>query len=219
MNEKTHTLRLSRIAHELRGPAGVALGAAQELARQSGEGQQFVGMMQRGLNRVLRVADRLSRASALDNDAVKFSLGALNITELVAREAQSAADLEHKASVSVTFDLPKETLIASSDADWLSFCLREVVANAIQHAKSAVRVRLAPAGNEVMLSIDDDGPGFRESPDFSFDAAPNPRRGVGLSLPICHCVMTKGHGGSFRTEASELGGARVVMTLQRGGGK
>ena len=140
MTNKTHTLRLSRIAHELRGPAGVALGAAQELARQSGGGEPFAGMMQRGLARVLRIADRLGRASALENGIVELILRPLDLGELVNREVRISEELEHKSNTSVELLVSKELVPVTADGEWVGFCLREIVANAIQHAKAKVRV-------------------------------------------------------------------------------
>ena len=92
MTEELHALRLSRIAHELRGSAGVALGATSEIrGKLPPEGEKFVAMAQRGLERVLRIADRLSRASALERNLVEYRRETADIGEFVARETQKSA--------------------------------------------------------------------------------------------------------------------------------
>lgn len=215
--EPIEALRRSRIAHELRGPAGVALGAAAELARKSeGKEQVFLAMMRRGLERVLRVADRLSRASAIERNLVTFNSSKEDVRPLITQAVNSARELENKSSIEVQLDLGATPVLAVFDHEWLSFCVSEITCNAVQHARKQVRVSLGEDGSRTRVVIEDDGPGFREPPDFSFNAAPNPRRGVGLSLAIVHHVVATGHGGEISVrERDQGGGARVELALSK----
>src|SRR4051812_42731051 len=63
---------LERIAHELRGPAGVTLGALDELEHALGaqaveQNQMLFAMARRGARRVLRTAERLARTALLES--------------------------------------------------------------------------------------------------------------------------------------------------------
>jgi len=80
------TAFLERLAHELRGPAGVIHGALQELEAalgpSAGEHEVFLGMAKRGLKRILRTADRLQHTGQLERGTLEPSpvgcdLGAL----------------------------------------------------------------------------------------------------------------------------------------------
>jgi signal transduction histidine kinase len=213
--QNVEALRRSRIAHELRGPAGVALGAAAELARKSETQDPFLGMMKRGLERVLRVADRLSRASALERGLVSFNISVEDLRPLIAQEAKRSKDLENKASIDVRVELGDSESTVAFDHEWLAFCIGEVVSNAIQHARKLVSIGLSHDGHRANVTVEDDGPGFREAPDFSFDAPPNSRRGVGLSLAIVHHVIRLGHGGELLVETRDEGGARVTLVLAK----
>ena len=103
MSDDLHALRLSRIAHELRGSAGVALGATSEIKGSlSPEGEKFIGMAQRGLERVLRIADRLGRASALQRRLVEFRREPGELGEFIAQETQKSREIEHKVTIEVT---------------------------------------------------------------------------------------------------------------------
>ena len=207
--EHVEALRRSRIAHELRGPAGVALGAAAELLRRHPD-EQFIGMMRRGLERVLRVADRLSRSSALERGLVSFNMSSDDLRQLVKQEVTRVREIENRSGIAVEVDLPDTPVIMEFDPEWLTFCVGEVVVNAIQHARKKVRITIEAGPT---LVVEDDGPGFREETDFSFNAVPNPRRGVGLSLAIVNHVLAVGHKGSLTAQPREEGGARVMLAF------
>jgi signal transduction histidine kinase len=209
--EHVEALRRSRIAHELRGPAGVALGAAAELLRRHPD-EQFIGMMRRGLERVLRVADRLSRSSALERGLVSFNISAEDLRQTIKQEVLRVQALENRSGIEVEIALPEHPVVLGFDAEWVAFCIGEVVCNAIQHARKKVRITLE-AGP--MIVVEDDGPGFREEPDFSFTAVPSPRRGVGLSLSIVNHVVAMGHKGSLAVQQRASGGARVVLDFTK----
>src|SRR5689334_21052599 len=66
---------LERIAHELRGPAGVTLGALDELEHALDDAQRdqhklLFAMARRGARRVLRTAERLTRTAQLEGSGI-----------------------------------------------------------------------------------------------------------------------------------------------------
>ena len=88
-------------------------------------------------------------------------------------------------------------------------CLRaaeEALLNVRKHA-SASRVRVLVTANEqrIRLAVDDDGVGW-------LGQTPTDGRGLGLAYMRERVV---GFGGTVRTEASRLGGARLVITIDR----
>lgn len=206
--------RLARIAHELRGPAGVAQGAARELVARAGSDTTapFAQMLDRGVDRILRIADRLSRMSSITLGHAQMQPLVSEIGASVVSAVQASEALEAKQNIAVRVNQPKP-IMASFDAGWFEFAVRELLSNAIQHARHLVEVSVVADDETVWVEIDDDGPGFRETVDFSLEAAPNPRRGVGLSLPMVHFVVTQGHQGQMTTENLEKGGARVRLSF------
>lgn len=206
--------RLARIAHELRGPAGVAQGAARELVARAGSDTSapFAQMLDRGVDRILRIADRLSRMSSITLGHAQMRPLVSEIGVSVVSAMQASEALEAKQNIAVRLNQPKP-IMASFDAEWFEFALRELLSNAIQHARHLVEVSVGADGETVWVEIDDDGPGFREVVDFSLEAPPNSRRGVGLSLPMVHFVVTQGHRGQMTVENLEKGGARVRLSF------
>jgi len=106
------------------------------------------------------------------------------------------------------------------DADALRRMVRNVGENAVRHASSRVDVTLVERGEEVVLTIDDEGPGIPATERARVlqrfvrldEARSRDEGGSGLGLSIVDEVV-RAHGGSMSIEQSPLGGARIVITL------
>ena len=97
---------------------------------------------------------------------------------------------------------------------------RNLGENAARHASSRVDITLVERGDEVVLTVDDDGPGIPESERERVlqrfvrldEARSRDDGGSGLGLSIVDEVV-RAHGGSMSIEQSPLGGARIQVTL------
>lgn len=106
------------------------------------------------------------------------------------------------------------------DADALRRVFRNLGENAARHAASRVDIALADLGDDVALTVDDDGPGIPESERERVrqrfvrldEARSRDDGGTGLGLSIVDEVVTA-HGGSMSITRSPLGGARIQVTL------
>ena len=106
------------------------------------------------------------------------------------------------------------------DADALRRMFRNVGENAARHSSERVNITLVERGSEVVLTVDDDGPGIPESERVRVlqrfvrldEARSRDVGGSGLGLSIVDEVV-RAHGGSVSIEQSPLGGARVQITL------
>jgi signal transduction histidine kinase len=106
------------------------------------------------------------------------------------------------------------------DADALRRMFRNVGENAARHASQRVDIRLVERGSEVVLTVDDDGPGIpaaeRDKVLRRFvrldEARSRDEGGSGLGLSIVDEVV-RAHGGTVSIEQSPLGGARIQITL------
>ncbi len=135
-----------------------------------------------------------------------------------------SADLREggeRLSISCPHDAPR--LHARPQA--LKRALRNVVENALRHARARVRVGVLTTGEgdhheEIRIVIEDDGPGIapeeRERvfrPFVRLDSARNmDGGGTGLGLSIARDIV-QGHGGDIRLDESALGGLRVEISL------
>ncbi|HEY8546179.1 MAG TPA: HAMP domain-containing sensor histidine kinase [Acidimicrobiales bacterium] len=106
------------------------------------------------------------------------------------------------------------------DPDALARVVRNLVDNAARHATGRVALGLAEDGDEVVLTVDDDGPGIpageRERVFERFvrldDARARDGGGSGLGLAIVRELVTA-HGGTVTVGEADLGGARFTVRL------
>lgn len=101
----------------------------------------------------------------------------------------------------------------------LTRVVRNLLDNALRHARTVVRVVLREAGDTVLLQITDDGPGIppdKRSVVFerfaTLDGARTPGHGAGLGLAIAREIV-EAHGGSIVVAESSEGGASVRVDL------
>jgi signal transduction histidine kinase len=105
------------------------------------------------------------------------------------------------------------------DGDALRRLVRNLLENAVRHARSCVRVRLGSGPGVVRLEVADDGPGVatadRERVFDRFFASSRARTrgtGSGLGLAIARELAIR-HGGSLRVTDGDLAGAHFVFLL------
>jgi signal transduction histidine kinase len=106
------------------------------------------------------------------------------------------------------------------DAGALRRVFRNLGENAARHAASRIDIALADRGDDVVLTVDDDGPGIPESERDRVlqrfvrldEARSRDDGGGGLGLSIVDEVVSA-HGGSMSIERSPLGGARFQVAM------
>ncbi|MBJ7341543.1 ATP-binding protein [Mycolicibacterium sp.] len=106
------------------------------------------------------------------------------------------------------------------DADALGRVLRNLGDNAARHATTRIDIALAERGSEVLLTVDDDGPGIpeleRERVLQRFvrldESRSRDQGGSGLGLAIVDEIV-RAHGGSVSISESPLGGVHIAVTL------
>jgi signal transduction histidine kinase len=220
--EYLRTKFLERIAHDLRGPAGVTLGALDEIERALGptadELQPFLKIAHRGLRRILRSAERLDRTSHLEGKGKTWNTTPCDLGVTVRQVVREAQLTEGRDRVVVEYASDGTPCIANVDVPWVRAALAEIVSNALRFAETRVLIVTSVTETEVHVVISDDGPGFSGNIAPRF-ACVGTRHGLGLSLPIVQDVV-RAHGGSvgFRDRVREhpsQKGTSVTVTLPR----
>lgn len=206
---------LEALAHELRGPSGVTLGALDELELALGEAAQahasLFAMARRGVRRVLRTTDRLSRSAQLEHSGFSPSLEEADLSALLERAARDAELVEARRGVKLEVTRPAEPVSARVDATWLSAAISEVVGAALRSAKRSVLVELQESGDSHRIIICDDGP-IASPPRLRRFEPSDDRRDAGLAFPLVKEVID-GHGGELSLKSGETAGLLCVISL------
>lgn len=195
------------LAHEIRNPLNGAQLHVSFLQRALAKKDQDPEM----LEAAAVVADEIKRLARLVSEFLDFARpSALTkrrvvVQTLVTRVLELTAAQAASSGISIQADAPPQDLVVMADAGKLEQVLLNIVQNAIEAllpsgtGNVVVRERRTP--RNVVLEIEDDGPGL-PSPDAPvFDAFFSTKpAGTGLGLAITHRIVTD-HGGTVDVES------------------
>jgi signal transduction histidine kinase len=206
---------VSDASHELRSPVST-IRAELEVASADAEHADWPAVAQRTLgetDRLGRLVDDLLALARLDEAQGSPKRVPVDIDDLVLEESTR------------THRVPVRTVGVSAgrvagDARQLTQVVRNLVDNAQRHAATQVAISLRREDDELVLVVDDDGPGIPEAErEHVFDrftrldeARGRADGGAGLGLAVVRRVVEH-HGGTVSVVESDLGGARFIVRL------
>jgi two-component system, OmpR family, sensor histidine kinase KdpD len=214
---------LASISHDLRGPLSAIAGAGSLVAQS---------------NDALDRHRRVTLGSLIEEKARDMSGLLTNVLELMRLETstglsraewQSLEELigtavrynEHRlGSRRISIDIPRDFPLVFMDGHLIVQLLSNLVENAAKYTTEGTSIVVAAAlsNGDVLLSVEDDGPGFGlKNPEELFEKFERGHdeghvSGVGLGLAICRAIARL-HGGDIRAAERATGGARFEITL------
>lgn len=201
-------------AHELRSPL-TAIAAVAQAARPGASDanrEAFETIARSALEASTVVTDLLTLArdparQALHCEPVDLAA----VVSAVARDTRPIADKRH-----VDLQVTPGSAIVDGDERRLRELTRNLLDNALRHARARVQVASRQNGRIGEIVVEDDGSGIplaeRERVFERFYRRSNDGSGTGLGLAIVHWIASA-HGGSVFVDESAGGGARFVAAL------
>ena len=199
---------VANLAHGLKTPLANLAVALDERGRDpDGELHELVEQMDRRIRHHLGRA----RAAALRGPARARTLLAGRVGDLVAIVPR----IHPGKTLTVATDVAEETTVACEAQD-VDEMLGNLIDNAAKWAAARLRISSQADGREVIVIIEDDGPGLVGDkgpealrPGHKLDeSAP----GCGFGLPITR-ELAELYGGSLALGHSDLGGVKATLTL------
>jgi len=221
---------LSMVAHDIRAPLGVVVGAINELSHRDvgdlNDEQKFLlTLVRRSVERLTRLASNLVFLGRMESGRVELKKRRSDLRAPVRSVADDIRRIDAGTGIDIVVDVPEEPVDAVVDGDRFVQIVTNLLSNAVRFAKKTVRVELCAVGTNIELRIEDDGPGI---PDGAlakiferFSRLDAPKSGTGLGLAIVRGVVDA-HDGTVRVENlqdanPQTTGARFIVRLPSGG--
>ena len=221
-NEATRRRMVSDLAHEIRTPL-TSMRARAEAAQDGvlANDAKFLASLHEDLSSLGRLVDDLQQLSLAQAGALRLDLVDVSLEAIVRRVIEAVRPETERRGLALLVDVPGGA-VARADADRLVQVLRNLVVNAVSHARGAVRVAVAEGSACIEVRIADDGEGVPpEVADRVFDrfvrADPSRSRatgGTGLGLAIARELIQL-QGGAIWLENRPGAGATFVFTVPR----
>ncbi|WP_111511709.1 MtrAB system histidine kinase MtrB [Mycobacterium kyogaense] len=187
----------SDVSHELRTPLTTVRMAADLIHDHAEELdpalRRSTELMVNELDRFESLLNDLLEISRHDAGVAELAVEAVDLRSIVRSALDNVGHLSEEASVDMMVDLPGDEIIAEVDPRRVERILRNLIANAIDHAeRKPVRIRMAADADTVAVTVRDYGVGLRPGEEklvFSRFWRADPSRvrrsgGTGLGLAI-----------------------------------
>ena len=205
-SERIRNALLSSISHDLRTPLAVISGAASSLAER---GEQLAAPERQALAQSIFTTSRemsdlvtkLLQMTRLENGAIALERDWHALDEIAGAVLRRLKD--RLAAHMVMVELPGDLPLARVDGALIEQALANLVENAAQHtpAHTLIRLRAQATERELVVSVEDFGPGLPHGdPEQLFAKFQHRGRGgMGLGLAICRAIIAL-HGGRIWAE-------------------
>jgi two-component system OmpR family sensor kinase len=213
---------LADASHELRTPLTSIRGYAELFRRGAHERPEDLATVMRAIEdeaaRMSRLVEDLLLLARLD-DARPLDRLPVALDDLVERAIEAARAAEPDRLIQ--FEFAERPLMVDGDAGRLRQVIDNLLANVRRHtpAGAAAYISLRPAGDQIVLTVEDTGPGIaaadRELVFGRFarpDAARGEHGGAGLGLSIVRSIVLA-HGGSIGIRSANPHGAIFEVRL------
>jgi two-component system, OmpR family, sensor histidine kinase ChvG len=210
------------VTHELKNPLASLRSAVDSLERVEDPElrRQMLDLVRQDVGRLDRLVVDIAEASRLDAELSRARFEPVDLGPLI--ETMVPMWEERGDGVSIAFARPRvATAVVAGDESRLARLIDNLVDNAISFSPPGglVEIRATSLGEEVMVSIEDEGPGVPDDArEMIFNRFHSIRpeedfgRHSGLGLAIARAIV-EGHGGRIEVENRHDGrsGARFVV--------
>jgi two-component system, OmpR family, phosphate regulon sensor histidine kinase PhoR len=219
---------VANVSHELRTPLAAVVAATETLQggalNNPGSAAQFVGMIERNVQRLQRLVEDVLELSKIESRELKLKLEPM---ELAPVANQIIGNFEHQAArkrIRLAVVVADHAGRIVADRSALEHVLSNLVDNAVKYCGegATVTIRAAPAGSSARISVVDTGPGidakhlprlferfYRVDPGRARDVG-----GTGLGLSIVKHLV-EAMGGTVAVESRIGEGTTFIVTLKR----
>jgi PAS domain S-box-containing protein len=204
------------VSHELRTPLAAIIGYLELLGEEEGErlsedGRNFVAVMQRNSQRLMRLIGDLLFAAQVESGTLSLQRAPVNLAQVVRDACESAQPRAEQRDLDLSLEVGVDPAPIIGDRERLGQVLDNLLTNAIKFTPAGGDIRLTLSrdghdeehgGDAYAIEVTDTGPGIPDDEqERLFDRFRRARsadeqavQGVGLGLAITRAIV-QGHGG------------------------
>ncbi len=226
LNEQKNQF-LGMAAHDLRNPLGVIRGFAEYLLEDAAgvldeEQIEFLGIIQESSDFMLKLVDDLLDVAQIESGKLHLELLPADLVGVIKRNVALNRALAARKEIEIVFEPEKALPVVEVDAPKIEQVLNNLLSNAVKfsYPGSQIWVRLVREGDEVLLTVEDEGQGIPED-EIGKLFQPFQRTSVqstagesstGLGLAIARRIVN-GHGGEIWVESEVGRGSTFYVSL------
>ena len=222
--ERLKSLFLANMSHEIRTPLTSIIGFSEVLADEVPE--PYSGMAEMVGKSGQRLIDTIGSVLALSKlEAGRWSgdFEPVNLGDEVCTTIDLMSPQSAERDVPIQVDVPDAPVYARVDRSGLQRIIDNLLSNAIKFSPAGcpvqVRVREEPSYDQVVLEVEDDGPGIPKSqqeelfnPFSHVSSERDSRTGAGLGLSITRRLVDR-MDGRIEVDSDEGEGTRFIVTF------
>jgi two-component system, OmpR family, sensor histidine kinase ChvG len=236
LSDMTHTLRqqmdakeafAADVAHEIKNPLASLSSATEslKLVTDPQDREQLQNIISQDVRRLDRLISDISDLTRIDVKLSRTHFEPINLVSLTQDILRERNARDQNRDAEIRFDHSAgEQILVRGDADQLVRVVDNLLSNAVSFSPEAglIRVSVRAQENEILVIVEDNGPGIpaklRESVFERFHSLRPEGEDFGnhsgLGLAIARTIIN-GHGGTLSAEEprGEMSGARLVVRL------
>jgi two-component system sensor histidine kinase KdpD len=224
-SERLRNSLLAALSHDLRTPLAAVVGLAESLEltkpELSGLQRDTARAIVEEARRMNELVNNLLDMARIESGDVRLRREWQSVEEVVGSALKAARSALTRQRVEVA--LPPDLPLVEFDATLIERVLYNLLENAGKYTPAGTLVRVAGevSGNELLVTVSDDGPGVPEAKreaifeKFTRGSRESGTPGVGLGLAISRAIV-EAHGGRIWVEDNAGRGARFCLSLPLG---
>ncbi len=209
----------TNIAHEIRTPLTL-IKVPLEFIISSGEGspqvKNYLNMMNTNTNNLLNLINQLLEFRKSGESEHALMIQNHDVKQMLSEICARFNSVVNIGNLKLELDMPENDVFFNLDADAFSKIANNLISNALKYAKTKITVSLRQKGNNLELSVSDDGKGIdineRNKIFDTFYQPEGSKAGSGIGLHLAK-LLTEKHGGTIQVSNNKEGGAVFTVTI------
>lgn len=180
--------------------------------------KRFEQRISDNVDEMVDLVESLLSYARLDQTLITLNKAPVDFSALIT----TCINNKSQDDIYVAYDAPKQLVFVDGDFSYLMILISNLLQNSHQYCQGRVHVNVTVQGNNIIVTVSDDGPGIPIEqrakiikPFIRGEGTENKVKGYGMGLAIVKRIVEWHHGELIIEKSLELGGAKFIVTLPK----